>query len=171
VDFGPAEVGLDEAVGDGRLNGRGLEVLPALRAVVLSVVENGLVAANERMMNWLRGREAVRFVGEPAPLPVKLIDFDNPRANKLVVSREVWFGPPAERRRYDLVLWVNGFPLAVGETKTPTKQSVSWLNAARDIHNTYEVEQPGFFVANVLNFATEGKEFRYGPVRVIRSSG
>src|SRR4051794_38689394 len=39
------------------------QVLPALRAVVLSVVEDGLVAANERMMNWLRGREGVHFVG------------------------------------------------------------------------------------------------------------
>jgi type I restriction enzyme R subunit len=142
------------------------QVLPALRAVVLSVVEDGLIAANERMMSWLRGREAVQFVGEPAPLPVRLIDFDNPRANKLVVSREVVFKAGASERRYDLVLWVNGFPLAVGETKTPTKQSISWLNAARDIHNTYEVEQPGFFVPNVLNFATEGKEFRYGPVRM-----
>lgn len=142
------------------------QVLPALRAVVLSVAEDGLVAANERMMNWLRGREAVQFIGEPAPLPVKLIDFDNPRNNKLVVSREVAFRAGASERRYDVVLWVNGFPLVVGETKTPMKQSVSWLNAARDIHNTYEVEQAGFFVPNVLSFATEGKELRYGPVRM-----
>jgi type I restriction enzyme R subunit len=142
------------------------QVLPALRAVVLSVVEDGLIAANERTMSWLRGREGVHFVGEPAPLPVKLIDFDDPRANKLVVSREVVFKAGASERRYDVVLFVNGFPLVVGETKTPTKQSVSWLNAARDITNTYEVEQPGFFVPNVLNFATEGKEFRYGPVRM-----
>ena len=142
------------------------QVLPALRAVVLSVIEDGLIAANERMMNWLRGRESVHFVGEPQPLPVQLIDFENPRENKLVVSREVVFKAGTNERRYDVVLWVNGFPLVVGETKTPTKQSVSWLNAARDIANTYEVEQPGFFVANVLNFGTEGKEFRFGPVRM-----
>jgi type I restriction enzyme R subunit len=142
------------------------QVLPALRAVVLSAVEDGLISANERMMNWLRGREAVHFVGEPAPLPVKLIDFDDPRSNKLVVSREVVFKAGTSERRYDIVLFVNGFPLVVGETKTPTKRSTSWLNAARDITNTYEIEQPGFFVPNVLNFATEGKEFRYGPVRM-----
>jgi type I restriction enzyme, R subunit len=140
------------------------QVLPALRAVVLSVVEDGLVSANERIMSWLRGRESVHFVGEPAPLPVRVIDFDNPRNNKLVVSREVVFKAGPSERRYDVMLFVNGFPLVIGETKTPTKQSISWLNAARDITNTYEVEQPGFFVPNVLNFATEGKEFRYGPV-------
>lgn len=139
------------------------QVLPGLRAAVLSSLEDGLMAANERMMNWLRGRQEVPFVGEPAPLPVKLIDFDNPRENKLVVSWEVTF-KGVEEGRFDIVLFVNGFPLVVGETKTPTKHSVSWLNAARDIHNTYEVEQAAFFVPNILSFATEGKDFRYGPV-------
>lgn len=139
------------------------QVMPALRMAVLSAVEDGLVAANQRMMNWLRGLEAVQFIGEPAPVPVRLIDFDNPRANRLVVSEEVWFQAGADKRRYDLVLWVNGFPLAVGETKTPFEKK-SWLNAARDITQTYEVEQPGFFVPNVLSFASEGKELRYGPV-------
>jgi len=139
------------------------QALPGLRAAVLSSVEDGLVAANERMMNWLRGRQEVHFVGEPAPLPVKLVDFDNPRDNKLIVSWEVTF-KGVEEARFDVVLFVNGFPLVVGETKTPIKQSVSWLNAARDIHNTYEKQQTGFFVPNVLSFATEGKEFRYGPI-------
>ncbi len=139
------------------------QVLPALRAAVLSSVEDGLIAANERMMSWLRGTQEVHFVGEPAPLPVKLIDFENPRGNKLVVSSEVTF-KAVEEGRFDTVLFVNGFPLVVGETKTPTKHSVSWLNAARDIHNSYEKHQAGFFVPNVLSFATEGKDFRYAPI-------
>lgn len=139
------------------------QVLPLLRAAVLSTFEDGLIAANERMMSLLRGAQEVQFVGEPAPLPVKLIDFDNPRNNKLVVSWEVTY-KGAEEGRFDVVLFVNGFPLVVGETKTPTKQSVSWLNGARDIHNTYEKQQAGFFVPNVLSFGTEGKDFRYGPI-------
>ena len=139
------------------------QVLPALRAAVLSSVEDGLVAANERMMNWLRGRQEVQFVGEPAPVPVRLIDFQEPRGNSLKVSREVVY-QGVEKGRFDIVLFVNGLPLVVGETKTPTKQSVSWLNGARDIGNTYERFDAGFFVPNVLSFATEGKEFRYGPI-------
>jgi type I restriction enzyme R subunit len=139
------------------------QVLPLLRAAVLSSFEDGLIAANERMMGLLRGAQEVHFVGDPAPLPVKLIHFDNPRDNKLVVSWEVTY-KGAEEGRFDVVLFVNGFPLVVGETKTPTQQSVSWLNAARDIHNTYEKQQSGFFVPNVLSFGTEGKDFRYGPI-------
>ena len=37
------------------------QVLPGLRATVLSVIEDGLIAANERMMNWLRGRQEVQL--------------------------------------------------------------------------------------------------------------
>jgi type I restriction enzyme, R subunit len=42
--------------------------------------------------------------------------------------------------------------------------SVSWLSGARDIANVYEVECPTFFASNVLNAATEGREFHYGAI-------
>lgn len=141
------------------------EVMPKLRAVVLSVHDDGLVVANERLMSWLRGNEAVQFVGEQYPTQIRLIDFDDPRSNLLVVSMEVWFKAGGEKeRRYDLVLYVNGFPLVMGETKTPVIDKKSWLNAALDITETYEVKNPAMFVPNVLSFATEGKDFRYGPI-------
>jgi type I restriction enzyme, R subunit len=141
------------------------EVLPRLRATILAVRDDGLVESNRRMTGWLRGQEAVRFVGTDDFVPVRLIDFDHPRSNSLVISTEVTYHPGTEERRYDVVLWVNGFPIVVGETKTPVRQATSWLNAAGDIHGAYEVKTPGFFVPNVLSFASEGKEFRYGAVR------
>lgn len=141
------------------------EVMPKLRAVLLAVHDDGLVAANERMMSWLRGNETVHFVGEQSPTEIRLLDFDNPRNNRLVVSAEVIFKAGGEKgRRYDIVLYVNGFPLVVGETKTPVKDKKSWLNAALDITETYEPKNPAMFVPNVLSFATEGKDFRYGPI-------
>ena len=141
------------------------EVLPKLRAAILSVTNDGLIEANRRMVDWLRGQQTIRFVGTDDFVPIALIDFASPLANALVVSTEVTYHPGTEERRYDLVLWVSGFPLVVGETKTPISESTSWLNAAGDIHSAYEVKTPGFFVPNVLSFATEGKEFRYGAIR------
>jgi type I restriction enzyme, R subunit len=141
------------------------EVMPKPRAVVLSVHDEGLISANERMMSWLRGNETVNFVGEPHPTPIRLIDFDEPRSNQLVVSREVVFKAGSDKeRRYDIPLYVSGFPLVLGETKTPVKDKKSWLNGALDITETYEVKNPAMFVPNVLSFATEGKDFRYGPI-------
>lgn len=140
------------------------EVLPMIRMAVLGAASEGLVPANERMTTLLRGDHTVKYVGTTEYVPLRLIVFDNLGENHFVVSDEVTFGPPGKERRYDVVLWVNGFPLVVIETKTPVKASVSWLNGARDIANTYEVEGPTFFASNVLVAATEGREFHYGGV-------
>lgn len=140
------------------------EVLPKLRAVLLSAHNDGVVAANERFTTWLRGDRTIRYIGTDTDEPVHLIDFEHLDKNVLVVSDEVTYGPPGHTRRFDIVLWVNGIPIAVGETKSPVNSSVSWLNAARDIHDVYEREVPQFFVPNILSFATEGRELHYGAV-------
>jgi type I restriction enzyme R subunit len=141
------------------------EVLPRLRAVLLSSANDGLVAANEEMVTWMCGRKTMRFSEAEDYAPINLIDFDDPRSNSLIISTEVTFKTGKEERRYDVVLFVNGFPIVVGETKTPISKHTSWLNGANDIHVAYEVKTPAYFVPNVLSFATEGKELRYGAVR------
>ena len=151
------------------------EVLPIIRSTVLSASVEGLLSANERMTTLLRGQATVKFTGEADHVPFRVIDFENLANNHFAVSGptpdsvdpvadEVTFGSPGSARRFDLVLWVNGIPLVVGETKTPVNASVSWLNAARDVANVYEVEKPTFFAPNVLCVATEGREFHYGAV-------
>lgn len=137
------------------------QVLSRLRAVLLSVVNDGLVSANEEMVAWLRGHRTVRFVGEERDTPIRLINFDDPRANRLRVATEVTYVIGRENRRYDVVLWVNGFPVVVGEMKAP---GLSWLNGAEEIVDGYEQRTPAFFVSSILNFASEGKELRYGAV-------
>ncbi len=143
---------------------RAEEVIGRLRAVLLGVRNDGLVAANEEFVAWLCGRRTMKYIGSDRDVQVNLIDFVNPLSNALRVTTEATFKVGREERRYDLVLWVNGMPLVVGEMKTPKNVSVSWLNGATDIHNGYEKKTPEFFVPNVLNFASEGREFRYGAV-------
>jgi len=140
------------------------EVLPLVRVAVLGAGSEGLLAANERLTTLMRGDHTVKYVGTDQYVPLRLIDFEKLDENECVVSDEVTFGPPGKERRFDVVLWVNGLPLVVIETKTPVKSSVSWLNGARDIANVYERECPSFFATNVLVAATEGREFHYGAV-------
>ena len=143
---------------------RAQEVLARLRAVLLSAPNDGLVAANEELVAWMCNRRTHKFVGEDKHSQVRLVDFEDVRSNVLRVTTEATFHAGREHRRYDIVLWVNGLPLVVGEVKAPAA-GLSWLNAATDIHNGYEVKTPSFFVSNVLSFATDGREFRYGAVR------
>ncbi len=131
--------------------------------VAAASATDGLVAANELMTVMLRGEHPFK-AGSGEHIPRRLIDFTNPRANKLVVSDEVTVGPAGSARRFDIVFYVNGFPLVVVETKNPIKQDATWLTAAKDIHGVYEVEYPNFFATNVFNVATDGNELRVGAV-------
>lgn len=139
------------------------QVLPQLRSLILSAADDGVIASNERMTAWLRGQGAIKYIGDAHHQPVQLIDFASPRANDLVITDEVVYPKEAGGRRYDVVLWVNGIPLVVIETKSPS-QPVSWLNGANDICGGYELKTPNFFVPNLLSVATEGKELRYGSI-------
>ncbi len=56
--------------------------------------------------------------------------------------------------------------MVIGEAKTPVRPAVTWVDGANDIHNGYEQSVPQMFVPNVFSFATEGKCYRYGSVRM-----
>lgn len=126
--------------------------------------QNGLVQANERLTVMLRGDYSFVTI-DGKHVPRRLIDFDQLENNRLVVSDEVTITGAVKPRRFDVVYYVNGFPLVVVETKTPVKKQVSWVNAAKDIYGTYEEEYPNFFATNVFNVATDGLDFRMAPVR------
>ena len=142
------------------------EVLYGLRAILLSVQSEGLVRANELFSEWLRGEKSMPFGERGEHTPVRLIDFENLGNNDYVVTNQ-WVYPVKEGgRRFDIIMLINGFPLVIGEAKTPVRPAVTWVDAASDIHNGYEQNVPQMFVPNVLSFATEGKCYRYGSVRM-----
>lgn len=138
-------------------------VLHEINQAVLDA-NNGLVAANERLTVMLRGDHSFTTI-DGEHLPRRLIDFEVPDNNRFTVVDEVRIAGAVKPRRFDVVYYVNGFPLVVAETKTPVKQQVSWVNAAKDLHEVYEEEYPNFFATNVFNIATEGLELRMAPIR------
>lgn len=142
------------------------EVLYRLRTIPLSVLSEGLVRANEMFAEWLRGEKSMPFGEHGEHTQVKLIDFDDLSNNHYVVTNQ-WVYPVKEGgRRFDIVMLVNGIPLVIGEAKTPVRPAVTWVDGASDIHNGYEQSVPQMFVPNVFSFATEGKCYRYGSVRM-----
>lgn len=145
---------------------RAEEVLFKLRAIVLAVRSDGLIKANEEMTAWLRGDRSMPFGPNHEHTTVRLIDFENLESNEYVVTSQFTFRAGTAERRADLVLLVNGLPLVVIEAKTPVRQAVSWLDGALQVHDDYERNVPELFVANVFSVATEGKELKYGSVRM-----
>ncbi|MFA6017661.1 MAG: HsdR family type I site-specific deoxyribonuclease [Patescibacteria group bacterium] len=141
------------------------EVVHKLRAIFLSVGTSGLVRANEEISAWLRGEKSMPFGENHAHVTVNLIDFEHPENNTYIATNQYTVQGRAEKRP-DIVMLVNGIPLVVGEFKTPVRPAISWLDGAMDIHDDYENTIPQLFVPNVFVFATEGKTFRYGSIRM-----
>lgn len=143
---------------------RAEEVIHKLRAILIAVNNVGLVRANEEFGKWLRGEITLPFGKGDHHTPIRLIDFENLKNNTYILTNQL----PVRARETkipDIVCFVNGIPLVVGEAKTPVRPAVSWLDGAYDIHITYENSIPQFFVPNVFSFATEGKELFIGAVR------
>ena len=145
---------------------RAEDVLYRLRAIAMGVRSDGLVRANEEFAAWAQGERSMPFGPNGEHVTVRLIDFEDIEQNAYVVTQQLTFRAGKTEKRPDLVLIVNGLPLVVIETKTPVRSSESWLDGAVDIHDDYEQNVPELFVPNVFSVATEGKEYRYGSVRM-----
>ena len=142
------------------------DVLYRLRVILFGVRSDGLVKANEEFAAWVTGEKSMPVGKAGEHVTIKLIDFDDIEQNQYVVTQQYTFRTGSTERRTDLVLLVNGLPLMIIEAKTPVRSSESWLDGAVQIHDDYEINVPELFVPNVLSVATDGKELRYGSIRM-----
>ncbi|MEM7819000.1 MAG: HsdR family type I site-specific deoxyribonuclease [Candidatus Aenigmatarchaeota archaeon] len=92
---------------------------------------------------------------------IKLIDYENFQNNEFIVSNQVKFRG-RESIRTDIILFVNGIPLALIECKDPTDPSVSWEHAYRQI-KSYEKDCEELFKYVQVGIAAEEK-VRYFPI-------
>ena len=142
------------------------EVIYKLRALILSTQAHDLVTRNEKFKKLIFEENSFPFGENGRMVPIRFFGTMTPEEltlNEYVVTNQ-WVYPSVENgKRLDIVLLINGFPIAIGELKTPVRDAISWLDAAGDIH-AYEKSIHQMFVPNIFNFATEGKCFRYGSV-------
>ena len=141
------------------------EVIYKLRAILLSVHDVGLVRANEEFTKWLQGDKTMPFGANNQHVPVRLIDCENLSINSFVATNQ-YKVTRGVTKIPDMALLINGIPVIIGEFKTPVRPAISWLDGAVQIHDDYENSIPELFVSNIFSFATEGKTFRYGSIRM-----
>ena len=91
---------------------------------------------------------------------VRLIDFDTPENNDWLAVNQFTVVENSERRP-DIVLFINGLPLAVIELKNPTDEKATILTAFRQIC-TYKQEIPSLFTYNETIVISDGLEARIG---------
>ena len=98
------------------------------------------ITGNREFFEWLKGeRSLVLKPGEKAKT-IRLIDFESPEKNTYVVTNQFKFAG-YENVRFDIVLMVNGVPLVAIEAKAPTRESIDYREAVKQILR-YEKQAP-----------------------------
>ena len=92
---------------------------------------------------------------------VKAIDFDEPDANDWLAVNQFTVVENRHERRPDLLLFVNGLPLAVIELKNPADEGATILTAWRQLQ-TYRAELPALFAFNAVLAVSDGMQARVG---------
>lgn len=142
------------------------EVIYKLRAIPLAVQNDGLVRSNEALAEWMRNDKTMPFGPNGEHTTIRLIDFATPQNNELIVCNQWTYKIGQLEKRFDIVLLINGLPVAIGEAKTPVRPSVTWVDGASQIHDDYEQSISAMFVPNIFSFASDGRAYRYGAIRM-----
>ena len=123
-----------------------------------------LIEENRRLHRYLIegvpvevGREDGSIGGDVA----RLIDFDNVEANDWLAVNQYTVVEHSHNRRPDVVLFVNGLPLAVIELKNPGDENAT-LDGAFNQLQTYKDQIPSLFRTNAALVTSDGLHARLG---------
>lgn len=92
---------------------------------------------------------------------VRLIDFDFPENNDFLAISQMTIIEGNHIRRPDIVIFVNGIPLAVIELKNPSDENATIWSAYNQLQ-TYISQIPSLFTYNALLVISDGLEARVG---------
>ena len=91
----------------------------------------------------------------------RVLDFDEPSNNDWLAVNQFTVTENRHQRRLDVVLFVNGLPLAVIELKNPTDPDATVWTAWQQLQ-TYKSDLPTLFSMNAALMVSDGVEARLG---------
>ncbi len=123
----------------------------------------GLMASNRQFHRWLTQGLPITYMAGSQQVGIRLrvIAFDNPDSNDWLVVNQLAVQGAKHNRRPDVVVYVNGLPLAVIELKNPADEKAD-IWAAFNQLQTYKTDIPDLFTPNVLLVISDGIQARVG---------
>ena len=91
----------------------------------------------------------------------RVLDFDEPDGNDWLAVNQVTVVENRNRRRADVVLFVNGLPLGIVELKNPADEDATVRTAWQQLQ-TYKAELPALFSLNEILIVSDGPQARVG---------
>jgi len=101
--------------------------------------------------------------GSIAGAQAKAIDFDRPDNNDWLAVNQFTVAEGQHTRRPDVVLFVNGLPLAVIELKNPADENATIWSAWQQFQ-TYQTQIPSLFATNATLVVSDGSYARIGAI-------
>ncbi|HOX27246.1 MAG TPA: type I restriction endonuclease subunit R [Candidatus Krumholzibacteria bacterium] len=99
--------------------------------------------------------------GSIAGAQARVLDFDSADNNDWLAVNQFTVADGQYKRRPDVVLFVNGLPLAVIELKNPADEDATIWAALRQLQ-TYQAEIPALFATNAALVVSDGVQARIG---------
>jgi len=93
---------------------------------------------------------------------VKIFDFKNPANNEFLVVNQFAIQGPEEVKRPDLVIFVNGIPLAIFELKSPTNEDGTVKTAYKQLVKDYKENIPEIYKYNQILVVSDLMEAKHG---------
>ncbi|WP_163993278.1 type I restriction endonuclease subunit R [Pyxidicoccus caerfyrddinensis] len=122
------------------------------------------IDANHELHHYLVNGVSVEYLRSDGSIgydPVRVLDFDSPGENDWLVVNQLTVKEHGHTRRPDIVVFVNGLPLAVIELKNAASESTTLWSAFQQLQ-TYKDELQALFVFNEVMVASDGLEARLG---------
>lgn len=90
---------------------------------------------NEQFLHALRNQWTAYDAAKQREFNVTFIDYDDLEANQFHFTEEMWV-QGNDRRRMDVVLFVNGLPVVLVENKSPRLRTPAWKGSSKsgDLH-------------------------------------
>jgi type I restriction enzyme, R subunit len=133
----------------------------------LTLAESSSLIVNNRSLHRLLvdgiAIECRRDDGSTGAEIVRVIDFENPDANDWVAVNQFTVIEGQRNRRPDVVIFVNGLPLAVVELKNAADADATLWSAFNQIQ-TYKLQIPSLFLHNAVAVISDGLEARLGTI-------
>lgn len=168
----PERTSYSDTILDGRLRAALARLNPQLPAEALDeavrklsrVDSPNLYLVNHLCHQYLVEGVPVEYQGAEGSVThetARVLDYDDPRSNDLLAVNQFTVIEGGHNRRADVVLFINGLPLAVLELKNPGDANATTHGAYNQLQ-TYKHDIPALFGFNELLIASDGVEARAG---------
>ena len=120
--------------------------------------------ANHELHDYVVNGVSVEYLRTDGSIgydPVRVVDFEAPDKNDWLVVNQLTIAEGGHTRRPDVVVFLNGLPIAVLELKNAASGNATVWNAFQQLQ-TYKDELPSLFVFNELLVVSDGLEARIG---------